>query len=239
MKQNESQGNRKAKVNSSSNISSTITKIVTFGRLDIELYLKLSKTFLNQQKISFDSIETPSDLGFLSNNKEIWKDIILRSNNENLNFMIQINKSTMQKTFVSYVCLTKLELPEELKFINEIITYVTEKNWIFLNFENVSMDCLNILFTIENENEEEKKIIKIVEGNKNQSVSSTKRFEEEEECDNKNNDQQKTKTNITKSNNLSNEEENEDNKNILKQINPKQYEDFNYIYFTIFVKIMQ
>lgn len=233
MKQNESQGNRKAKVNSSSNISSKITKIVTFGRLDIELYLKLSKTFLNQQKISFDSIETPSDLGFLSNNKEIWKDIILRSNNENLNFMIQINKSTMQKTFVSYVCLTKLELPEELKFINEIITYVTEKNWIFLNFENVSMDCLNILFTIENENEEEKKIIKIVEGNKNQSVSSTKRFEEEEECDNKNNDQRKTKTNITKSNNLSNEEENEDNKNILKQINPKQYEDFNYIYFNL------
>ena len=95
------------------------------------------------------------------------------------------------------------------------------------------MDCLNILFTIENENEEEKKIIKIVEGNKNQSVSSTKRFEEEEECDNKNNDQRKTKTNITKSNNLSNEEENEDNKNILKQINPKQYEDFNYIYFNL------
>ena len=234
MKQNESQGNRKTKVNSSSNISSKIKKIVTFGRLDIELYLKLSETFLNQQKISFDSIETPSDLGFLSNNKEIWKDIILRSNNENLNFMIQINKSTMQKTFVSYVCLTKLELAEELKFINEIITYVTEKNWIFLNFEDVSMDCLNILFTIENENENEKKIIKIVEGNKNKSDSSTKRFEEEEECDNKDNDQRKTKTNITKSNNSSNEEENEENKkNILKQINPKQYEDFNYIYFNL------
>lgn len=237
MKQNESQGNRKTKVNSSSNMSSKITKIVTFGRLDIELCLKLSETFINQQKISFDSIETPSDLGFLSSNKEIWKDITLKSNNENLNFMIQINKSTIQKTFVSYVCLTKLDLTEDLRFINEIITYVTEKNWIFLNFENLATDCLNIQFIIENEVENEKKIIKIVEGNKNnqdKTDGSAKKFEEEENCYNKDNEQRKTLSSMTKNNNLSNEEENKDDKkNILMQINPKQYEDFNYIYFNL------
>lgn len=210
MNQNESKSKiLKTQPQSSSN-SSNATKIVTFGGLDLTLSLKLPMTFFDEHNLNFNLIENNDDLSFLSSQKDLWKDITLSSDSEPFNFCLQLNKATVQKVFVSFVCLSHIEISNELSFFIDIVNYVCEKNWVFLNFEDFAQCPIKILFNLECEGD----IKTFILCNQNANDNNDMQYQEPAECDNK--EQSKSMEN-----------------GVLKKISSKQYESFDYIYFDL------
>ena len=213
MNQNESKSKiLKTQPQSSSN-SSNATKIVTFGGLDLTLSLKLPMSFFDEHNLNFNLIENNDDLSFLSSQKDIWKDITLFSDSEPFNFCLQLNKATIQKVFVSFVCLSHIEISNELNFFIDIVNYVSEKNWVFLNFEDLAPCPIKILFNLECEGDIKTFII----CNQNYNNNNDIQYQEPVECD------------IKEQSNKSSSKEND----VLKKISGKQYESFDYIYFDL------
>ena len=143
-------------------------KLVSLGLLDITLTLKLPSSFYTTNKINFENINSIDDLDFLSSNRNLWNDISLSSASQSINFLLQLNRSTNEKIFISYICLKSICVSEkENEFIIELINYIAEKNWIFLNYEDIftddnkenNNDGMHITFNLYKDEEELKSIL--------------------------------------------------------------------------------
>jgi hypothetical protein len=109
-----------------------VPRVVSMGRVDLNLVLNLPDEVLNYYKIEWEMINEIQDLVFLKDNKDMWDRMQLNSNNSIINTLLFINKSHSVKTFVEYLSFSGIKYGEKEFFFKEIITYVTEHNYLFL-----------------------------------------------------------------------------------------------------------
>ena len=165
-----------------------LLKLIFVGLLDITLILKLSSEIFEMNGINFDNNECVSDLTFLSKCRHLWNEFQLSSNNEQLNFLLQVNKNNLDKIFISFLCLKRINLNDnknkENRFIIDMINIIVERHWIFLNYDYILKDSNNTNYKEQNmriiinvyKDEKEMKSISLLTNNDNGEV-----FQEETE----------------------------------------------------------
>ena len=210
-------------------------KLVSLGLLDITLTLKLPSSFYTTNKINFENINSIDDLDFLSSNRNLWNDISLSSESQSINFLLQLNRSTIEKIFISYICLKTICISEKKnEFIIELINYIAEKNWIFLNYEDIftddnqenNNDGMHITFNLYKDEEELKSIL--IVGTEGEI------FEEEtQKEDNKDNEEYNTNNNQNSNGNNKNDNKEDKKENLLLKLTETSYNEFNYILFNL------
>ena len=80
-----------------------LLKLISVGLLDMTLTLKLSSEFFEMNGINFNNIECVGDITFLSKCRHLWNEFQLSTNNKQLNFLLQVNKSNLDKIFTSFL----------------------------------------------------------------------------------------------------------------------------------------
>jgi hypothetical protein len=105
-----------------------------------------------------------------------------------LNFLLQVNKNNLDKIFISFLCLKRINLNDnknkENRFIIDMINIIVERHWIFLNYDYILKDSNNTNYKEQNmriiinvyKDEKEMKSISLLTNNDNEKV-----FQEETE----------------------------------------------------------
>lgn len=142
-------GNANKKQNQSQSKQLKVPRAVSFGRVDFNFILNLPEEILPFYNLTWEKLNDISDLAFLKETKELWDSIQLISNNSLTNILMFINKAHNIKSFVEMTLFKELQFEEKENFLKEIITHVTEHNYLFLIELNM-MECKhNITFTVK------------------------------------------------------------------------------------------
>ena len=137
--------NKFNKSSSTSTNKRNISKIIGIGIIDLTLSLDLSENEFIQYQIDESKLESINDMLFLSEKQELWDRMSISSNNSLISTLLFINKISKQKTFVEFASLTCLKFSENEIFMKNIITHVTEHNFLFVNENELLPSSLNRL----------------------------------------------------------------------------------------------
>lgn len=110
-----------------------VPHFIAIGKINLDLTLSLHEEWIKHFQINPDSIQEAKDLKVIFDIKELWDKIQLTSTSPLINTLLFINKSTKSKSFVELLSLNKLQLKEEETFLKELIVYVTEHNFLFID----------------------------------------------------------------------------------------------------------
>lgn len=205
-----------------SDITSESTKIgpgdvLTFGSVNLLLTLNLDKNDFTKYKINWEELSSLNDLKFIIKNKLLWKRVELTSNNETMNIILYINKTSPKLIKIGYVALKKIIFKEKEEDFKEFIFSVIKQNGLFITSCDICNCTISIQLLLKYEEKEKifvlcgksikikKQIFEKIDNNNEENDEHINNSEEEFE-DNKNNEE------ITEDN-KNNEEETEDNKN--------------------------
>lgn len=126
-----------------------VNRIVGLGYLDFAFCLELNDDDITHFGIEIDSINQLSDLEFLSKNQLLMDKITISSQSSTINTLLYINKSSKLKTFVEFTTFNNFNLNKGEEFFKEIVTYVTEHNFIFLNELSLATSPSSVNFAIK------------------------------------------------------------------------------------------
>jgi hypothetical protein len=123
-----------------------VPKILGLGNLNMNFLLTLRE----DESHIFTKLSEGKDLAEVHQNKALQDRIQIQTTSSNLiTTLLWINKANQNKSFVELMTLSPLNFPNETNFLKEIITYVTEHNYLFLNESQVRTDhTWDIIFEI-------------------------------------------------------------------------------------------
>lgn len=124
-------------------------RVVSLGSVDLQYTLHISKSDLMNHGVEFDKLEKVTDLSFLSSKKELWDNIQISSQNYLINFLLFINKANSTKSFIELIMFNSPKYSQDEMFLKEILTHVTEHNYLFLNEASVSRGTCNLSFAVK------------------------------------------------------------------------------------------
>ena len=110
--------------------SFNIGKIITFGSLHLLFKLRLEDEDISLGK--FKALKELDKLTFLTENEKLWNKIELKTNNDLLNVLLQINKIKIKKSIISYLVYDKIEYNEKQKKFQKLIDYVLLDNGLVI-----------------------------------------------------------------------------------------------------------
>lgn len=127
-----------------------VSRMVAFGYLDFTFSVDLSDEDLLQLDIkNLNSVDNIKELENLSKNNYFLDRIILTSNSPMINTMLFVNKTSKFKTFIEYTSFNNFYLNQEEMFFKEVITYVTEHNFLFISESSMCPSPNEIRFVIK------------------------------------------------------------------------------------------
>lgn len=115
-------------------------KLISFGGLHLMLTLTLPDDHFDNKEVKFDEMNSLKELSFLKEDKELWNNIILTSNNDTINLLLQANVPFARKVIVDYVVMNKISFTEEQQEFKEMIMSVMKANSIQV-IENEVCNC--------------------------------------------------------------------------------------------------
>lgn len=226
--------------------------LLTFGSVNLLLTLNLDKKDLTKYKINWEDLSSLNSLKFIINHKNLWKRIELTSNNESMNVMLYINKTSPKLIKIGYVGLKKIIFNEKEKDFEDFIFSVTKQNGLFITSCDVCNCTISIQLLLKYEGKEKAFLLCGNTTNiNNQKNESEKVSDNNEDNEHKNNEDIKVNERVSqdfeddKSNNNEENLKNENNEfrnNLIgskKKRNPfiNIYQnninigEYNYIYF--------
>lgn len=126
-----------------------VAKILGLDYLDFSFTLNLTSEEASELSFDIDQFTNNIDLESISKNPAILDKITVSSNSSLVNNLLYVNKTSKSKTFIELASFNSFQLKEEEKFFKEVITYVTEHNFIFISEGNAFTPCCNVPFNIK------------------------------------------------------------------------------------------
>ena len=127
-----------------------VPHFIAIGKINLDFTLNLHEEWIKHFAIEVKEIKEPKDLKIIFEIKELWDKIQVSSSTSSLlNIMIYINKCSKLKSFVELLSLNKLKLKEEEKFLEELIVYVTEHNFLFIDESKADLLDAKITFHLK------------------------------------------------------------------------------------------
>ena len=128
--------------------SQRVPRIFGLGQLDLELILALPKEFADHFDLT--TINTVKDLkSLLNDHKGLWDFIQLQSSSSLINIFLYINKTYNLKSFTEFIDLNEIIYTEDDDYMKEIIKYVTEHNYLFIQEANLMKCPSKVSFTLK------------------------------------------------------------------------------------------
>ena len=201
--------------------------LLTFGSIDLIFTLNLEKHDLKKYKVKWEKLETIDNLKFIRKHKHFWKRIELSSNNDTMNIILHINKSSQKLIKIGYIAFEKIKYKDKQEDFENLIDSVTTQNGLFITSCDVCKCSICVQLVLKYENNEKSFIIlgeteteKEVKGEDDNKIEEEHVVQKDEEKKTNNKEEQKD------------EKKNEDNNPFAKInediVSPR---DFNYIYF--------
>ena len=122
-----------SKNKSKSTTEGSIIRILSMGNVDLTYTLSLSQEDITKYKIDFEHLSKIKDLSFLYNAKALWVKIFLTTTNPTLSTLLYLNRSTVNKTYIEYLCYKLPSYGENEQSLSEMLNAVNELNYLFLN----------------------------------------------------------------------------------------------------------
>jgi hypothetical protein len=119
--------------------------LLAFGSVNLLLTLNLDENDLTKYKLNWENLSSLNDLKFIINHQKFWKRIELTSNNEAMNVILYINKTSPKLIKIGYVGLKKIILKEKEKNFEDFIFSVTRQHGLFIT----SCDICNCNISIQ------------------------------------------------------------------------------------------
>ena len=102
--------------------------LLAFGSVNLLLILNLDENDFTKYKINWENLSSLNDLTFIINHKHLWKRIELTSNNETMNVILNINKTSPKLIKIGYVGLKKITFKEKEEDFKDFIFSITQQN---------------------------------------------------------------------------------------------------------------
>ena len=119
--------------------------LLAFGSVNFLLTLNLDENDLTKYKLNWENLSSLNDLKFIINHQKLWKRIELTSNNEAMNVILYINKTSPKLIKIGYVGLKKIIFKEKEEDFKDFIFSVTRQNGLFIT----SCDICNCTISIQ------------------------------------------------------------------------------------------
>ena len=217
--------------------------LLSFGNINLLLTLNLTKQDLSKYKVEWDNLESLKDLKFIRKHKHFWKRIELSSNDNTMNILLHINRTSKKLVKIGYVGLKKMEFKDKQKNFQDFIISVTKQNGLYITSCDVCKCTISIQLLLKYENEEKIFLlsgkstdIKKPQGNETHKddkdeninindIKENKEYEEDKINENeKKNNEDENKNNLKPNENNENKE-NKENEEKKENKDPKNNED--------------
>ena len=202
--------------------------LLSFGIIHLLFSLNLEKHDLKKYKIKWEKLLSLENLTFIRKHKSLWKRIELSSNNDTMNILLNINKSSQKLLKIGFLSYKKIKYKDKQKDFENFIKSVTNKNGLFLTSCDICDCAISIQLLLKYEKNEKKFIILgEPETGKKEVKGEQDNIIQDEHID-ANNEEKKAEIDKDKDDKNKNEENNPFVKIKKDIIEPR---NFNYIYF--------
>ena len=193
---------------------------LAFGSINLLFTLNLTKHDLSKYKLNWEDLETLDNLRFIRKHKHFWKRIDLSSDDNTMNILLNINKTSQKLIKIGYVGLKKMVFQDNQIDFQEFIITITKQNGLYLTSFNVCKCTISVQLLLKYENEEKKFLLCGTLKN----AEEPEKKEDDENKDNKENKNFKDKKNYEEDKNNEKEEKKEEKEN-NENLNKKEYEE--------------
>ena len=128
--------------------------ILSFGSLNLTLKLHLKKHDFEKYEIKWEELETLDNLRFIRKHKHFWKRIELSSDNNTLDMLIHINKSSKRIMKIGYVACQKIKYKGKEAHFQEMIRFATSQNGLYITSCDVCTCPVYIQLLLDYDNEQ-------------------------------------------------------------------------------------
>ena len=190
--------------------------ILAFGRIQLIFTLNLDKDDLDKYKVNWEDLKSIKNLKFIRNQKKLWKRIDISSNDETMEVLLQINKTSKKLIKIGYVGFEKMEFNDKQEKFKDFIIYVTNRKGLYLTSCDICKCTVSIQLLLKYEKEEKVFLLCGVSTyiNNNSNNKNNEKNEDNKEIKNKDNEEIENKGN-----------ENKDNENIAKEEKKDEIKD--------------
>ena len=231
--------------------------LLAFGSINLLLTLNLTEHDLKKYKVEWENLDTIKDLRFIRKHKHFWKRVELSSNDNTMNILLHINKTSKRLVKIGFVGFTKIVYKDKQAKFQEFINTVTKQNGLFITYCDVCKSKISIQLLLKYLNEEKifllsgeptdinKPVSNGINQNNDDKINDLKEKKNNEEDKN----EKDNKDNLKKENNNKEESNSKENKeDIISQLNGDKDKvnnpfvnllqnkiyagDFTYIYFS-------
>ena len=129
---------------------------LAFGSINLVYTLNLTKHDLSKYKLNWEDLETLDNLRFIRKHKHFWKRIDLSSNDNTMNILLNINKTSQKLIKIGYVGLKKMVFQDNQIDFQDFIIMVAKQNGLYLTSFNVCKCTISVQLLLKYENEEKK-----------------------------------------------------------------------------------
>ena len=181
--------------------------LLAFGNIDLLFKLNLNINDLTKYKLKWEDIESLKNLKFIRKHKHFLKRIELFSNNDTINILLNINKTSKKLIKIGYVGLKKMIFKENQIDFQDFINEVLKQKGIYLTSCNVCKCTISVELLLSYENQEKKFLLSGTTSDKNNNLNN------ENNNDDKKNDEENKNNENDEDKNKDNEENNHNNEN--------------------------
>ena len=196
--------------------------LLAFGSINLLLTLKLDKNDLSKYKVNWEDLNSLNDINFVGKHKHFWKKVELTSDNETMNILLNINKTSQKIIKIGYVGFKKISFKDSQKNFKKFFFTVTKQHGLFLTSCDICKCTISIQLLLKFEKQEKLFLLSgkstpiKKEENKNNNTTETSDNNKNNQMDNqKNNNNQGNKNNE----NEEKEENEKDDKDEKEKIN--------------------
>lgn len=125
-----------------------LPRVLSMGYLELNYILSLTDEDMEKLKINIQSLGSIEDLQFLLENKFLWNNIQIRTNNFLLNTLLYVNKVSENKVYIEYI---PFELPifdEKEKDFEKMIHDINDINLLFISENDIMSSKCSISLVI-------------------------------------------------------------------------------------------
>ena len=198
---------------------------LAFGSINLVFTLNLTKHDLSKYKLNWEDLETLDNLRFIRKHKHFWKRIELSSDDNTMNILLNINKTSQKLIKIGYVGLKKMVFQDNQIDFQDFIIKIAKQNGLYITSFNVCKCTICVQLLLKYENEEKKFLLcgkpKDIDEPKNNENDEN---ENKENKENKNFEDNKDKKNYEEDKNNEKEEKKEESEN-KENLKKKEYEE--------------
>ena len=149
-----------------------LPRVLSMGYIELNYILSLTDEDIEKYKINIESLGSIKDLGFLLENKYLWNNIQIRTNNFLLNTLLYVNKVSDNKVYIEYIPFELPTFDEQEKDIEKMIHDINDLNLLFISDIDLFPSKCSISLVIQHNGESKVFTLGIVTENKENKDSN-------------------------------------------------------------------